>query len=104
MFQFQIKLFNEWYPTWSKEEKERLLKKISELDPDFSNKLHDTLFKGAQVNGDENDSDIINTENCTESSLSQQNADKEVENQTDDNREFPTSNQENVSIEITAAS
>lgn len=59
LFLLQIKLFNEWYPTWSEEEQDRLAKGVTEMDPDFGTKLMDTIFNGPQVNGDTNGTDVV---------------------------------------------
>lgn len=48
----QIKLFNEWYPSWSEEEQDRFVKAVSEADPDFGTKLQDVIINGPQINGD----------------------------------------------------
>ncbi|CAH2045485.1 unnamed protein product, partial [Iphiclides podalirius] len=103
LFQCRVKLFNEWFPSWSDEEKGRLIKKISELDPEFSKKLKGTELQGTQMNGDENDSDANNAEVLAEAPESH-NVDQDGKDIIDDNREFSSSNPENVSIEITAAS
>ncbi|CAG9565379.1 unnamed protein product [Danaus chrysippus] len=47
-----IKLFNSWFPNWSDEEKDRLVRAVSEIDSDFGNKLQDIMANGLQVNGD----------------------------------------------------
>ncbi|CAG9789270.1 unnamed protein product [Diatraea saccharalis] len=54
LFQCRIKLFNEWYPTWAEEEQDRLVKGISEIDPDFGEKLQNYITNGPPVNGDMN--------------------------------------------------
>ncbi|XP_022116245.1 uncharacterized protein C14orf119 [Pieris rapae] len=51
LFQCRIKLFNEWYPTWNEDQKERLIKAVTETDPDFGEKLQDILTNGIKVNG-----------------------------------------------------
>lgn len=58
---FQIKLFNEWYPTWAEEEQDRLVKGITEMDPDFGTKLHEALSNGPKVNGDLNGTNEIHS-------------------------------------------
>ncbi|KPJ18152.1 Uncharacterized protein C14orf119 [Papilio machaon] len=95
LFQCRIKLFNEWYPTWTEEERERLVNKISEIDAEFSMKLQETVLKGIQVNG-KDDEVVLNDENTPEKEEK-----KEVE---EENKEFPSPTQDNISIEITAAS
>ncbi|XP_068619226.1 uncharacterized protein C14orf119 [Battus philenor] len=100
LFQCRIKLFNEWYPTWSEEERERLAKKISDLDPEFSGKLQEEIVKGTQINGDDetviNDKDYFVVDQETK-----ENNDEKIEH--DDEKELPPT-QDNISIEITAAS
>ncbi|GBP04036.1 Uncharacterized protein C14orf119 [Eumeta japonica] len=54
LFQCRIKLFNEWYPTWSEEEQDRLIKGVSDMDPEFGKKLEEQLTNGVTVNGDTN--------------------------------------------------
>ncbi|XP_028160072.1 uncharacterized protein C14orf119 isoform X2 [Ostrinia nubilalis] len=54
LFQCRIKLFNEWYPTWAEEEQDRLIKGVSEVDPEFGEKLQDYLTNGPPVNGEFN--------------------------------------------------
>ncbi|XP_022817583.1 uncharacterized protein C14orf119 isoform X1 [Spodoptera litura] len=54
LFQCRIKLFNEWFPTWAEEEQDRLIKSVSETDPEFGKKLQDVMLNGPQVNGDQN--------------------------------------------------
>lgn len=51
LFQCRIKLFNEWFPTWSEEQKERLVKAVSDMDSDFGSKLQDALINGVKING-----------------------------------------------------
>ncbi|KAL4715891.1 hypothetical protein ACJJTC_013191 [Scirpophaga incertulas] len=52
LFQCRIKLFNEWFPTWTEEQQDRLIKGISEVDMEFGNKLQEYLTNGPPVNGD----------------------------------------------------
>lgn len=51
----QVKLFKEWFPQWSSENKENFLKQISEIDPSFAEKLSSELQNGivnhAETNG-----------------------------------------------------
>lgn len=56
-----MKLFNEWYPTWTEDQQDRLVKGVSETDPEFGKKLQDLIENGPQViengpqlNGEEN--------------------------------------------------
>lgn len=46
---FQIKLFNDWYPSWSEEEQDRFVLTISEMDSEFGTKLQDVMANGIQV-------------------------------------------------------
>ncbi|XP_026760588.2 uncharacterized protein C14orf119 isoform X2 [Galleria mellonella] len=57
LFQCRIKLFNEWYPTWAEEEQDRLIKGVSDMDPEFGVKLQDLIVNGPQLNGDVNGAD-----------------------------------------------
>ncbi|OWR43918.1 uncharacterized protein C14orf119 isoform X2 [Danaus plexippus] len=52
LFQCRIKLFNSWFPNWSDEEKDRLVRAVSEIDSDFGTKLQETMANGFQLNGD----------------------------------------------------
>ncbi|CAG4953658.1 unnamed protein product [Parnassius apollo] len=104
LFQCRIKLFNEWYPTWAEEGKERLVKKISDLDPDFSSKLQEALVKGTPMNGDGDGLDAYATKDPIERQDTQSNTDQETVEQSDDNLELPPTHQDNISVEITAAS
>lgn len=77
----QIKLFNEWYPTWSEEDQDRLAKGVTEMDPDFGTKLMETIFNGPQLNGDTNGTDEVSVpaENgCQEVNEPQSNGDVSV--------------------------
>lgn len=49
LFQCRIKLFNDWYPTWSEEEQDRLVLAVSEMDSEFGTKLQDVMVNGPQV-------------------------------------------------------
>ncbi|CAH0728365.1 unnamed protein product, partial [Brenthis ino] len=51
LFQCRIKLFNEWFPTWSEEEQDRLIKGVSDMDSDFGTKLQDAFVNGVKING-----------------------------------------------------
>ncbi|XP_041969727.1 uncharacterized protein C14orf119 isoform X2 [Aricia agestis] len=67
LFQCRIKLFNEWYPTWTEEEQDRVVKGVSEMDSDFATKLQDALQNGIKVNGhDDFFHEIISQENKTD--------------------------------------
>ncbi|XP_023941076.1 uncharacterized protein C14orf119 homolog isoform X2 [Bicyclus anynana] len=87
LFQCRIKLFNEWFPTWAEEDKERLVSAVSEIDSDFGTKLQDVISNGAVVNGD--------TEAHQDT--------EEVVHEGDEVVEVAVS-QENISVEIAAAS
>nr|BAM19376.1 similar to CG12948 [Papilio xuthus] len=98
LFQCRIKLFNEWYPTWTEEERERLVNKISEIDAEFSMKLQEAVLKGIQVNG--NDDEVVNDGDAPEKEEKK----KEIEETVEEDKEFPSPTPDNISIEITAAS
>ncbi|XP_013135614.1 PREDICTED: uncharacterized protein C14orf119 [Papilio polytes] len=99
LFQCRIKLFNEWYPTWTEEERERLVNKISEIDAEFSMKLQEAVLKGVQVNGKD---DV--GEQTVESSTEKEEKKGVEESVEEENKEFPSPTQDTISIEITAAS
>nr|XP_021194276.2 uncharacterized protein C14orf119 isoform X1 [Helicoverpa armigera] len=61
LFQCRIKLFNTWFPFWSVEDQDRLIKSVSETDPEFGQKLQDLLTNGPQVNGDQNGTDEVHS-------------------------------------------
>lgn len=44
LFQCRVKLFNEWYTNWTEEERDRLVKNISDLDKTFSEKLQEEIY------------------------------------------------------------
>lgn len=46
LFECRVKLFKEWFPTWSIEQRERLAKQISDIDPNFGEKLNSELRNG----------------------------------------------------------
>ncbi|XP_050675390.1 uncharacterized protein C14orf119 isoform X2 [Leptidea sinapis] len=95
LFQCRIKLFNEWYPTWSEEDKERLQKSVSEIDPEFGSKLQDALVNGIKVNGVDDFYSVIENHNHE--------LGNNEENLSVDNTETVGISQE-VSVEIAAAS
>nr|XP_004921879.2 uncharacterized protein C14orf119 isoform X2 [Bombyx mori]XP_012544949.2 uncharacterized protein C14orf119 isoform X2 [Bombyx mori] len=82
LFQCRIKLFNEWFPTWSREEQDRFVNKISEIDSEFGEKLHEIITDGPKVNGTD------------EPWINEQNVEPEREDQVP----------ENIPVEIVAAS
>lgn len=52
LFQCRVKLFNDWYPTWSEEERFRLMKGVTEMDSDFAKKVQQcNIPNGTSVNG-----------------------------------------------------
>ncbi|CAH2094434.1 unnamed protein product [Euphydryas editha] len=97
LFQCRIKLFNEWFPTWAEEERDRLIKAVSEIDSDFGTKLQDALVNGIKLNGDLDEEHKLHfgTEIAT-----QENTDEPSSNE---HTETVTS-QENTNVEIAAAS
>lgn len=116
---FQIKLFNEWFPTWAEEEQDRLIKGVSEQDPDFGAKLQDILINGPQVNGNQDDffeQNLSKEQNGTSENLSPTEEEyKNGENGTWANGEKPETEVEentgdslvvsdNIPVEIAAAS
>lgn len=104
-FLLQIKLFNEWYPTWSEEEQDRLTKGVTEMDPDFGTKLMETIFNGPQVNGDTNGTDVVlvPTENGRQEVDEPQSNGDTSESVPEEPNDAPAV-QENVPVEIVAAS
>lgn len=92
-------MFNEWYPTWTEEERERLVNKISEIDAEFSMKLQEAVLKGVQVNGKD---DVV--EQNVESSTEKEEKKGVEESVEEENKEYPSPTQDTISIEITAAS
>ncbi|XP_026315008.1 uncharacterized protein C14orf119 [Hyposmocoma kahamanoa] len=105
LFQCRIKLFNEWYPTWSEEEQDRLAKGVTEMDPDFGTKLMEAIFNGPQVNGDTNGTDVVlgSSENgCQEVDEPQSNGEAS-ESVPEEPVDAPVV-QGNIPVEIVAAS
>ncbi|RVE47483.1 hypothetical protein evm_007894 [Chilo suppressalis] len=96
LFQCRIKLFNEWYPTWAEEEQDRLVKGVTDMDPDFGEKLQNYIANGPPVNGDVNgflethEEDPKNEEEACDES-----------NEAENEQVIP---QENLPLEIAAAS
>ncbi|CAG4986755.1 unnamed protein product [Colias eurytheme] len=96
LFQCRIKLFNEWFPTWAEEQRDRLLKAVTEIDVEFGNKLQDILVNGVKVNGTD---DFFSTNETVGEKNTEENED--IPNiQADDNS---LANQD-VVVEIAAAS
>ncbi|CAK1550570.1 unnamed protein product [Leptosia nina] len=91
LFQCRIKLFNEWYPTWSDELRERLIKAVTETDAHFGEKLQDILVNGIKVNGVD---DFFATDYST-------NENPETVDGDEDRDSLPT---QEVVVEIAAAS
>ncbi|KAF2881695.1 hypothetical protein ILUMI_24477 [Ignelater luminosus] len=52
LFECRIKLFKEWFAHWNPEQKEGFLKKLTDIDPSFAEKLNAELQNG--VTNDEN--------------------------------------------------
>lgn len=46
LFECRVKLFREWIPTWTADQRERLAKQISDIDPSFAEKLNMELRNG----------------------------------------------------------
>lgn len=99
LFQCRIKLFNEWYPTWTEDEQDRFVKSISEVDPDFGTKLQDIIINGPKVNGDE--FGII--ESVADDANETHNEVNENQNSEEETKE-PVVPQDIIPLEITAAS
>ncbi|XP_039757527.1 uncharacterized protein C14orf119 homolog [Pararge aegeria] len=95
LFQCRIKLFNEWFPTWAEEDRDRLVAAVSEIDADFGTKLQDVLTNGVVVNGDADVHQLREDEPALEVPLIE---DNEV---IEENRAV---SQENINVEIAAAS
>lgn len=53
LFQCRIKLFKEWVPQWSSEQREEFIKKLEEIDPTFTDKMKPELQNGhVEMNGE----------------------------------------------------
>lgn len=53
LFQCRIKLFKEWVPQWSSEQREHFVKKLEEIDPTFADKLKPEMQNGhVELNGE----------------------------------------------------
>ncbi|XP_072929930.1 uncharacterized protein C14orf119 isoform X2 [Epargyreus clarus] len=106
LFQCRIKLFNEWFPTWAEDERDRLMKAVTEIDPDFGSKLQDILVNGPKVNGDANGPEdfLISYNEEHNGENAQNNIDPELENNSQDNVESLGVAQENIPLEIAATS
>nr|CAH7737702.1 unnamed protein product [Callosobruchus chinensis] len=53
LFECRVKLFREWFPAWTAEQKENFLTQITNLDTTFGEKLNSELENGvALTNGD----------------------------------------------------
>ncbi|KAL0869169.1 hypothetical protein ABMA27_007456 [Loxostege sticticalis] len=104
LFQCRIKLFNEWYPSWAEEEQDRLIKGVSDMDSDFGEKLQDYLANGPPVNGEFNfligENSVHEEENKTENE--QLNNGENAEEPADEEQQGIS--QENIPVEIAAAS
>ncbi|XP_047994817.1 uncharacterized protein C14orf119 isoform X2 [Leguminivora glycinivorella] len=101
LFQCRIKLFNEWYPTWTGDEKDRLVSGVTEMDPDFGKKLLEFLTNGPKMNGDLNGTSEVHSP--TEENVEAQNEPEEHEDVVED--EEPAITQDaNIGLEIAAAS
>lgn len=83
-------MFNEWFPTWAGEERNRLIKAVSEIDSDFGTKLQDALVNGGELNGELDEEHKMHFE--TEVAQSQGNTTEPICNE-----------QENTNAQITAA-
>lgn len=46
LFECRVKLFREWVPQWNADQRERLAKQISDIDPSFAEKLNSELRNG----------------------------------------------------------
>ncbi|XP_034834070.1 uncharacterized protein C14orf119 isoform X1 [Maniola hyperantus] len=90
LFQCRIKLFNEWFPTWAEEDRDRLITAVTEMDADFGIKLQDALSNPTVVNGD--------------ASYKLENVSNEEEEKDEELQDTRAVSQENVSVEIAAAS
>ncbi|XP_037963113.2 uncharacterized protein C14orf119 isoform X1 [Plutella xylostella] len=97
LFQCRIKLFNEWYPTWSEEEQHRLIKGVAEIDADFGQKLEELTLNGPQLNGDSNG---IHSPDIPQEEVVDNNESPDAEEKAEENI-VPESN---IPVEIAAAS
>lgn len=46
LFECRVKLFKEWVPAWTVEQRERLAKQIADIDPSFADKLNSEVRNG----------------------------------------------------------
>lgn len=51
IFQCQVKLFHEWFESWSEAERGQLLEKFKEVDSEFMEKFDTSLKKGEEETG-----------------------------------------------------
>ncbi|XP_026494287.2 uncharacterized protein C14orf119 isoform X1 [Vanessa tameamea] len=99
LFQCRIKLFNEWFPTWAEEERDRLVKAVSEIDSEFGIKLQDALVNGFKLNGD------LDEEHKLHFGIENVQPEEDlIESGSNENSETLTVSQENSNVEIAAAS
>lgn len=52
LFECRIKLFKEWYPTWSVDHKDNFSKQICEIDPIFAEKFNAEMRNGHLENSE----------------------------------------------------
>ncbi|XP_063367730.1 uncharacterized protein C14orf119 [Cydia amplana] len=103
LFQCRIKLFNEWYPTWTGDEKDRLLSGVTEMDPDFGKKLQEFITNGPKTNGDLNGTNEEHSP--TEEKAEEVQNEEAEEHEVIEEQEEPAIPQDaNIGLEITAAS
>ncbi|XP_073950485.1 uncharacterized protein C14orf119 isoform X2 [Choristoneura fumiferana] len=108
LFQCRIKLFNEWYPTWTAEERDRLVAGVTETDPDFGKKLQDILTNGLQMNGDLNGTSELHSpieeEDKQEVEAGNSVEVEQSEETTEEKEEVVVTQDGNIPVEIAAAS
>lgn len=51
LFECRVKLFREWIAQWTPEQRERLVSRISDVDPTFGEKLSAEMHNGVEMNG-----------------------------------------------------
>lgn len=100
MLFFQIKLFNEWYPTWSEEEQDRLVKGVTEIDAEFGAKFQELLIGEPKTNGT---SEIHSPDEDENKEITEVEVAEPAPPNAEENVEPPVA-QDNIPVEIAAAS
>lgn len=56
---FQVKLFNDWFVSWTAEDRTNLVKRLSEIDETFGVKLNEEISGNKQVIDGEEDHGVV---------------------------------------------